>query len=318
MEEKRPARSALTSTWQPRFVLLAAIWGMSFLFIKVGDEGLAPLQVALARMAFGTAVLVIVLVVRHDRLPRGVVIWAQLALAGILLNVAPFTLFALGEQRVSSVLAGIWNAATPLIAFPVAMVVLPGERPSRQRVTGLIAGFAGVLIVLGAWSGSSGRDLGGNLMCLSAAACYGVGFPYTRKYLSNRTEGPVAMATGQLICGTIELAIITPLFTSVPHYLPARVIASVAILGALGTGLAYILNYSIIRDAGATVASTVTYVMPIFSTVAGVAVLGERLTWNEPVGAIVIIVGAALSQGRLKRRPGPRVLAPPGTGLDFP
>ena len=279
---------------------------MSFLFIKVGDEGLAPLQVALARMAFGTAMLVVVLLCRRDRLPRGVVVWAQLAFAGILLNVAPFTLFALGEQRVSSVLAGIWNAATALVAFPVALLVLKGERASIGRVAGVLTGFLGVLVVLGAWSGTSGHDLGGNLMCLGAAACYGLGFPYTRRFLSNRPEGPVAMATGQLICGTIELIVITPLFTSLPHYLPARVVASVAFLGVVGTGLAYLLNYSIIRDAGATAASTVTYVMPIFSTVAGVAFLGEHLTWNEPVGAMIIIIGAALAQGRLKRRGGPR------------
>ena len=104
----------------------------------------------------------------------------------------------------------------------------------------------------------------------------------------------MSLATGQLICGTFELALITAVVTGPPSAIALGPTVSVLALGALGTGVAYILNYSIIRDAGATVASTVTYVIPIFSTFAGVVLLGEPLTWNQPVGAAVIVVGSII------------------------
>lgn len=287
--------------WPVWFGALSAIWGMSFLFIKVADETLAPLQVATGRMVVGGATLVVVLAARRRQLPTGWRTWGHLAVAAVLLNAAPFSLFAVGERHVSSVLAGIWNATTPLFTVPFAVLLLPRERLTRRRLAGLAIGFAGVLVVLGAWHGLGGHDLAGNLDCLAAAACYGVGFPYARRFVSGRAD-PLELAAGQLIAGTVELALVTPFVTRVPTALPPRVLLSVLALGALGTGVAYVLNFTVIRDAGATVASTVTYLIPVFSTLAGVAVLGESLRWYQPVGAVVIMIGALATQGRWPRR----------------
>ncbi|MHB8340633.1 MAG: DMT family transporter [Mycobacteriales bacterium] len=300
--------------WPARLVVLAAIWGMSFLFIKVSDEALAPLQVAFGRAACGAATLLCVLPASRTKLPRGVPVWAHLAVVALLFNAVPFTLFAYGEQRVSSVLAGIWNATTPLFTVPVALLVLSDERPSRARVAGLAIGFTGVLVVLHVWTGLGGSSLEGNLFCLGAAGCYGLGITYTRRFLSGRPDGPISLAAGQLACATVELGVVTVLRTGAPALLPGRVIASVVTLGVLGTGIAYVLSYTLIRDVGATVSSTVTYLIPVFSTLAGVLLLGERLTWNQPVGALVIAAGAAATQ----RHP-PLGAAPAGPGrLDIP
>src|SRR5947209_2383814 len=106
--------------WQARLVLLAAIWGMSFLFIKVGDEVLSPLQVALCRLIVGSIVLLLILAARREALPRDPALWSRLFVAALLFNALPFTLFAYGETRTTSVLAGIWNATTPLITLLVA------------------------------------------------------------------------------------------------------------------------------------------------------------------------------------------------------
>lgn len=171
------------SAWPLRFLLLSVIWGLSFLFIKVGDEALAPLQVALGRMACGVATLLLIVSVRRQHLPRGWRVWGHLAVAAVLLNAAPFSLFAYGEQHVSSVLAGIWNATTPLMTVPVAILVLPDEKPTQERSLGLAVGFVGVLVVLGVWAGLGRQDVIGNLMCLGAAASYGLGFPYTAAFL---------------------------------------------------------------------------------------------------------------------------------------
>ena len=167
-------------------------------------------------------------------------------------------------------------------------------------MAGLAVGFFGVLVVLGAWQGVGGHDLPGNLACLGAALSYGAGFPYTRRYLAGRPESAVVLAAGQVLCGTLWLALVTPVVAGIPALPPAHVVAAVAALGALGTGVAYILNYGLIRDAGATVASTVAYVIPLFSTLEGVILLGEPLAWYEPAGALVVILGVAISQGRVR------------------
>ncbi len=306
MVAHRRDRAALP--WPVRFVMLAAIWGSSFLFIKVGDAALAPVQVTLGRMVFGAATLLLILAARREGLPHAPRVWGHLAVAALLLNALPFTLFAYGELHTTSVLAGIWNATTPLFAFPLALLMLREERPSAARAASLAIGFLGVLVVLGVWQGFGGQALVGNLACLGAAVSYGVGFPYTRKYLAGRPESTVVLAAGQLLCGTVELALVTPLLAGLPATLPPmHVIASVVALGVLGTGIAYILNYGLIRDAGATVAATVTYVIPLFATIEGVIVLREPVTWYEPVGAVVVILGVAVSQGRLRiARPGGR------------
>lgn len=305
MESFRRPRSTATGSqrsWGARFLLLALIWGLSFLLIKLAEKELVPLQVAVGRMLAGTACLALILVFRGERLPSGWRTWGHLAVAGLLLNALPFSLIAYGEQHVSSVMAGIWNATTPLFTLPVAVALIAQERMSRQRTLGLLVGFAGVLIVLGIWNGQSGGSLDGNLLCMSSAVSYGFAFPYARRFLASRADSPLCLAAGQLVCGTIELAIITPLLSRAPGALTGGALASVLALGTLGTGIAYILNYSIIRDAGATVASTVTYIIPIFSTLAGVIFLAERLAWYQPLGAVVILLGAATAQDRLRRR----------------
>jgi drug/metabolite transporter (DMT)-like permease len=284
--------------WPARFALLALFWGSTFLFIKIGDEALVPLQVSLGRLLVGTATLAAILAAQRARLPRSTRAWGQLAIAAILLNVAPFTLFAYGEQHVSSVLAGIWNATVPLFTLPIAVVWIADEHATPRRLAGLAIGFVGVLAVLGVWNGVGGASLKGNLLCLGAAASYGLGFPYTRRYLANRPEGPLSLATAQLICATVEIAILTLLFTHAPQNLAAKHVLSVLALGVFGTGLTFVLNYSLIRDVGATSTATVAYVIPIVSTLLGIVALGEPLRWYEPVGAAIIVVGAFLAQSR--------------------
>lgn len=286
-------------TWLPEFLLLSSIWGSSFLFIKVGVDDLAPLQVAFARCALGALALVAILVVRRDRLPRGRRVWLHVFAIATLFNSVPFALFAFGETKVSSIVAGISNSTTPLWVLLVSLAVLPEEPPTRRRVLGLVVGFAGVLVVLGPWR-SIGGELAGYAACFAAAACYGVAFPYTRRVLTDRPESAVSLSAAQVLCGTLQLAPFLAT-TSAPDRYPLDAVLSIVALGAGGTGIAYVLNYDLIRRAGAQVASTVTYVVPLFATVLGVAVLGEHLSWNLPVGALVVLTGVALTQGRLSR-----------------
>lgn len=284
--------------WKTRLVLLSAIWGSSFLFIKVGDRSFDPFEVAAARTSVGALTLVVVLMATKDRLPSNWRLWAHLAVAGLFMNTLPFTLFAWGEQRVSAVTAGIFNATTPLFVLPVAFVMLPSERLTRSKAVGLGIGFLGVLVVLGAWNGVGGIHLTGDVAFLVAAASYGFGIPYTRRFITGSSGSATSLAAGQLLAASAELAIVSPLFARAPSHVYALSVLSLLALGAFCTGVAYILNYSIVREAGATNASLVTYLITVFSTILGVAVLGEGLSWSEPVGAVVVFFGVALTQGR--------------------
>lgn len=290
-------------SWLPAFAALAAIWGASFLFIKVAVEELHPIYIALGRCAAGALTLAVILLVSRDRLPRSWGLWGRFAAVAAIGNVLPFILFGYGEQRISSILAGIWNGTTPLTVLAVVMVFVPAERPTRQRVLGLAIGFIGVLVVLGAWRGVTG-DFVGQLCCFGAAICYGFGIPGTRHIVKGRTESGVALAAAQLIMATAELLVLAPLFAGAPPALPslsAAVVWSVLGLGALGTGVAFWLNIQVIRVAGATTSASVTYLIPVFSTLLGVLVLREPLTWYEPIGAMVVLVGVAVSQGAVRR-----------------
>lgn len=290
--------------WLPAFLLLAAIWGGSFLFIKVGVRELHPVYVTLGRVGAGALTLLVVILVTRDRLPRDPRLWGHLAVVAAVANAVPFTLFGYGEERISSVLAGIWNATTPLIALPVAVLVFHTERMTARRAVGVGLGFLGVLVVLGVWRGVGGAGLTGQLMCFGAAACYGLGIPYQRKFITGRSESGTALAAAQLLVATALMAVAAPLFAGAPPApasLSADVIGSVLALGALGTGLAFVLLFRVIREAGATTASTVTYLVPLFATVVGILVLDEHLAWYEPVGGLVVLVGVAISQGALPR-----------------
>ena len=277
-----------TAPWRAQFVLLAVIWGSSFLCIKVLGETWAPLHVALGRVALGALFLLGVLAVRRVALPRGGV-WRHLAVVALLMNAVPFALFAYGETKVSSVLAGLWNATTPLWTLVVVLALLRDERPDRRKLIALAGGFAGVTLLLGPWKGLGEDELLGHLACLAAAACYGLGLPYTRRHLSGRPEGGLALAAGQLLCATAMLAVVAP-FAGVPTArLGVDAWASLAVLGILGSGVAYVLTHAIVRAAGPTTFSTVTYLIPVVSTALGVLVLSEPLGWNEPAGAAVVL-----------------------------
>ena len=139
--------------WRAQFLLLAAIWGSSFLFIKVLGERWPPLWVALGRVGLGAITLIAITFARRERLKLHGRTWLHLLVAAMLANAIPFTLFAYGEQHVSSVVAGLWNATTPLWVLSAAVFVFGEERLSRDRVLGLLTGFAGVLLVLGPWHG---------------------------------------------------------------------------------------------------------------------------------------------------------------------
>ncbi|MFZ4190302.1 DMT family transporter [Streptomyces pseudogriseolus] len=287
--------------WRLRFAALSLIWGFSFLLIKVGTQGYAPFQVTLGRLAFGTAVLAVAMAVRREGLPRGARTWGHLAVAGFLLNALPFSLFAFAELTIPSTLAGICNATSPLWGMALSLVALREDRPTRVRVAGLGLGFLGVLTVLGAWQGFDGLDARGTTLALLASLSYPVGWIYVRRTLAGSSHSHLSLTGGQLLLATVQLAVVTPLFASVPSSLAVGPLLAIAALGTLGTGLAVLVQYGIVAEVGPTTGQMVTYFVPVIAAAAGILLLGETLTWSTPVGAAVVLAGAALTQMKPKR-----------------
>lgn len=301
-----PAPTRVDRSAALRLGLLATIWGTSFLFIKVGLETLTPIQVVLGRVVLGAVALLAVLRLRGERLPRERRTWGALLFVGVFANVVPFFLLAWGELYISSGLAGIYNATTPLFTLLVATAALPEERPTVGKSVGLVVGFLGVVLVLAPWRGVGHSALAGQLACLGAAACYAVTITYTRRYLSGSGHSPVVLAAGQLVCATAVTAALVPLWATPSVSLPPRVLLSMVALGTLGTGVAYLIFYRLIGEIGATAASTVTYLVPIVAVSLGVVVLGESVGWNDFAGAAVVLLGVAVAGGQLRRLPGVR------------
>lgn len=294
----RPSARRPSPDWRLRFGALSLIWGFSFLLIKVGTQGYAPFQVTLGRLVFGTAVLAAAMAVKRERLPRGARTWGHLAVTAFLLNALPFSLFAYSEVTIPSTLAGICNATSPLWGMALSLVALSEDRPTRVRVAGLGIGFLGVLTVLGAWQGFDGLDARGTAMALLASLSYPVGWIYVRRTLAGSSHSNLSLTGAQLLLATLQLAFVTPLFTSFPAHFAVVPLLAIAALGALGTGLAVLVQYGLVAEVGPTTAQMVTYFIPVIATGAGVAVLGESLRWSTPVGAVIVLAGAALTQAR--------------------
>lgn len=295
---------APVAAWLPTMLALAAIWGCSFLFISVGVRELHPLYLALGRVLAGAVVLLAFLAVKRDSLPREPRLWFHSFVMGAVGSAIPWTLFGYGEQRIPSLLAGIWNGITPLVVLPIAVLIFRTETFSVRRVVGLLLGFAGMLVVLGAWNVNGGADLTGQALCMLAAVCYGLAIPYQKRFVAGTTLSGTSLSATLLLCASVQLAIVAPIVTGqappVPWSLSMEVVVSVVALGALGSGLAFVLNLRNIRLIGASRSSMVTYLMPLFSIVAGVLVLHEHIAWYQPVGALIVLTGVAVSQGLLR------------------
>lgn len=279
-----------------KLAVLAAFWGSSFLFIKIGLEGFSPTQIVLARLLLGAAVLAGVLAVRGQRYPRSRAVWGYLVGAAVFGNVLPYFSFAWAEQHVASNVAGVLNASTPLFTFVLALAATSDRRASFARAAGLVIGFAGVLVILSPWQEfGAGSSWKGQLACLVAALSYGISYIYISRFLMPFRLPSLVLAASQLLTATVMMVILAPFVALQPVHLTWGVAGSMVALGALGTGFAYILMYSLIGAEGPTATSTVTYLIPIVAVVLGVAALGEPLTWNLAAGTAIILGGVALT-----------------------
>lgn len=297
-----------TIPWQAKYVALAVIWGSSFLLMKVALSALAPLQISAFRIYSGALVLLILLKVTHAKLPRDARTWGHLAFSSAFLTVLPFIGFVVGETRVSSALAGIGNAFTPISAVIFGLLLLPQDRLTGRRLLAVMAGFVGVVVIAEPWSSTSGPDLVGFGIVLAAAACYGIGWSWQRRFLHHADLGGLAQPTAVLLAGSVLMTPVLLTWWWLHHDVAATpwsltpgvhgehpvwlAVVCVLVLGIVGTGLAYMLQFDVVRAAGVVVSTTVTYLIPVVSVLLGVLVLGEHLGTFQILGFAVVLVAA--------------------------
>ena len=291
----------MKKSWLPAYLALGFVWGCSFIFIELGLVFLSPFGVTFVRCALDAITLLIFAKARKVELPKGKSIWKKLWVVAMLLNVVPGVLFAFAQQYITSALAGIINATTPLMTLIFMLLIFREEKIKREQVYGLLIGALGVMTVVGVWKELGGNQLIGVIALLIAVSCYGASYPYSTRNVIPLGLKPEALATGQLLMATMTLL---PFFIfdgfSSNNYATKSIIAMLC-LGIFGSGFAYIWNFSVTAAAGSAIGSTVTYITPVVAVIVGWLYLNEEIAWHEPVGALVVITGALLSQGRLNR-----------------
>ena len=300
------------------FTLTSAIWGSSFLFIRLSVEHLTPAVVVFGRSFLGAAFLV----------PLA---WRTRAFRGLRANLVPVVavsmldmtlptfLTAWGEQRVSSSVAGILTATDPLFTALLAVWLVRSEKVSRRQLAGLVTGFAGVVALLGLDIRGQLAELVGAAAVILAALGYAAAALIYRRWLGDLP------AVGVTACMTVisSIAFLGPAAASLPAQAPpAASLLALLVLGIVNTGLAYWLFYLLIDQAGAAKAGVITYLMPVVALALGVAVLGEQVTAGVIAGLVLIAAGAWLATARPRRarpdRRGHRGRAGRATGSPAP
>jgi drug/metabolite transporter (DMT)-like permease len=287
------------NSWLPAFIILGITWGASFLFIKWGLVTLTSVGVAFMRGFIGAVTLIIYCLVTRTPLPNKLVHWGHLAVVALFLNAGPGFLFAYAETHVSSVMAGLMNAATPLMTVLVVSVGFREQKINMNQGIGVVIGFAGIVLVTGALSGLSGGDWKGIIALLCATVGYGISMPYAKRHVAVLNYPGPSLAAAQVTCSVLMLAPIA-LTVGITHSAwTGKSFSGMLILGAFGTGFAYIWNYKVVRAAGSVVASTVTFITPVVATILGIWLLNESFKITQLIGGALVLLSAALVQKRI-------------------
>jgi drug/metabolite transporter (DMT)-like permease len=280
--------------------VLGAIWGASFMLIKVSVAEVLPAAIVAIRLIIASAILLVALRLRGLSLPRDRKSWQDFTLMGTLGVVVPFTLITWGQQFIPSNLTGILNAVVPILSALLAYVWAGEERLGGFRLLGVGVGFAGVVAAIGldGLDSSSAATLG-ELAVLGAALCYAVSGSYARRAFQGMP--PLVPAAGQLTAGAIVMTAATPLLGGFPTALPSPiVVAAIVALGVLSTAAAYILFYWLIDHLGATRTAMVTYLIAPFGLLYGAVFLAEPVTTGAILGLGLVITGILITNGVIR------------------
>ncbi len=290
-----------------RLVILAVIWGASFMSVTVALESVGPYVVVASRLTLGAVFLVTIAYAMGKGLPpvRGAGtgrLWVFIAGMAVFSNVIPFLLLSWGQQVVASGFAGVCMAVVPLLVLPLAHVFVPGEVLTLRRLIGFVIGTLGVIVLIGPGAfAATGQnfELLARLACVGAAGCYAIGSIFTR--LCPEVDR-LSMAAAVLLLASVIILPVALIVEGVPQEISLNSLLALIYLGVLPTAVAQVLLTMVIRDAGPVFMSLVNYQVPLWSVFFGAVILSEPLPPSLMLAMALILGGVALSQlGALKR-----------------
>lgn len=285
---------------------LSAIWGSSYLFIKLAVVAIPPMTLVAARLGLAALVMLLILAATGRRLPRDPGIWYSFLMVAVVGNVIPFFLINWGEVTVDSSLAAIMLATNPLATIVLAHVFAPGERMTPSKGLGVAIGFGGILVLVGPGAlAGFGREVVSQLAIAGAACCYAATTVFVRRSrLIN--QPPAVTSAGVLLVATLvalPVALVFDRSWELPMP-PASALLSVAVLALLCTSVAFLILFRLLATTSATFVSLLNYLAPVFGVFWGALLLGERLDLDTLGGLALIMVGLALAQTRGRRDSG--------------
>ena len=279
---------------------LVALWGTSFLTIKVSLQTFSPEQVVVLRLSIGAILLSTFMVARGKRLPREPLPWLHFTILGLVGNVLPFWLIAKGQIYVTSGMAGLLMAIMPLITLILAHFFIAGENLNRNKLLGFVFGISGITLILGPSILGSQNSLVGCLLVLSAAILYATNTIIARRL---PTYSSAVVSTGVTICAALISLVIWPSVLNIDwHSVPMLAILTIMWLGIFPTGVAAIIFFVLIRRAGPTFLSNINYLIPLVAYFMGALVLGELVVWHDMVALVAILFGIAVSRRPVRNK----------------
>lgn len=302
------SKPATSTSWLPQYLILSLVWGASFAFTEAGLSITSPIGITATRHVIGALVLIFFLVILGKLAlfnTASPLLWKRMFLVAILLNVIPGYLFAFAQNHISTVIASIVNSATPILTVLMLLVVFRSEPVSKKQIIGIMIGLTGALVALGVEPGDLGENEPiGVLAVVGAILCYGFAIPYVRKSITPLSDSPLLLATMQVSIAAMLTTLLfgLSLLGGSEFFRPATpwIAAQVLILG-IGTGIAYVWHFQVIERAGSAIASTITYPTLLVSLVIGWLVLRENFGWEMVFGAVLIVIGSAITQQRQAR-----------------
>ncbi len=277
------------------------LWGSTFFFVALVGNAVPPITMSMMRLVPATLVLLVVIWWLKLRLPAERGIWVRMLLMAAFNNLIPFVLIAIAQREVTGGIAAVFNATAPLFAAFIAPMFVPEEYLSWRRVAGILVGVGGVAVLIGAAQGGASISVGSGALLLSAACCYASANVMTRRFFPGYP--PFVIACAQMVAA-LAIALVATIVIDQPWSLPmpdGQAVLAIAAMGVFGSAFASLCHFTVLRRAGPTNAMLVTIILPLTPILLGALFLGDRMSGQQVVGAMLIALALVVIDGRIFR-----------------
>lgn len=288
------------TSWLAAFLAVALTWGSSFLLVKLIIDEFSPLGITFYRSSAGAVVLLAIVARKRLPLPRTPIHLFHIGVVSLLLGVAPTLMVSFGAKGISSSVGGVLSASIPTATVIATLTFFPSQRATRNQMLGVAMGLIGIALISEVISGVGSNEPRSIALVLAATMCYGLGLPYSKRYVLTMPYSGYALAATQVALAALVLLPFTFVFDTTVGTVTPSGVAYMLTLGIFGSGFAFVWNLRVVELAGSTIASSVAYLTPIVAAVLGFLVLDETLTLLQILGIAIVVVSSAIVQERIR------------------